>query len=138
MCTKNMCWSVWIIYDPRELPGVSIVGPWIRRGVSIWRKSSGALGNVGWWRSTEGPRHDGARLSPVTTGNYTTEKRKRERERKESLVGEFTSSEARSGRSSERRLRTTIRDGRVTSSWGIQGASGSTVGAPASSGRGQG
>jgi hypothetical protein len=25
--TKDLCWSVGIIYDPRELPGVSIAGP---------------------------------------------------------------------------------------------------------------
>jgi hypothetical protein len=25
--TKGSCWSVGTIYDPRELPGVSIVGP---------------------------------------------------------------------------------------------------------------
>jgi hypothetical protein len=25
--TKDMCWSVGTIYDPREQPGVSIVGP---------------------------------------------------------------------------------------------------------------
>jgi hypothetical protein len=25
--TKYPCWSVWMIYDPRELPGVSTVGP---------------------------------------------------------------------------------------------------------------
>jgi hypothetical protein len=24
---KDMCWSVGTIYDPKELPGVSIVGP---------------------------------------------------------------------------------------------------------------
>jgi hypothetical protein len=32
--TKDSCWSVGTIYDPRELPGVSIVGPGIRRGVT--------------------------------------------------------------------------------------------------------
>jgi hypothetical protein len=25
VCTKDSCWSVGIIYDPRELPGVSTV-----------------------------------------------------------------------------------------------------------------
>jgi hypothetical protein len=25
--TKDSCWSVGTIYDPRELPGVSIAGP---------------------------------------------------------------------------------------------------------------
>jgi hypothetical protein len=32
---KDLCWSVGTIYDPRELPGVSIVGPGIGRGVTI-------------------------------------------------------------------------------------------------------
>jgi hypothetical protein len=27
VCTKDPCWSVGTIYDPRELPGVSIAGP---------------------------------------------------------------------------------------------------------------
>jgi hypothetical protein len=27
MRTKNLCWSVGTIYDPRELPGVSTAGP---------------------------------------------------------------------------------------------------------------
>jgi hypothetical protein len=25
--TKDLCWSMWTIYDPRELPGVSITDP---------------------------------------------------------------------------------------------------------------
>jgi hypothetical protein len=33
VCTKHPCWSVGTIYDPRELPGVSSVGPGIGRGV---------------------------------------------------------------------------------------------------------
>jgi hypothetical protein len=32
--TKDPCWSVGTIYDPRELPGVSTVGPGIGRGVT--------------------------------------------------------------------------------------------------------
>jgi hypothetical protein len=32
--TKDSCWSLGTIYDPRELPGVSIAGPGIRRGVT--------------------------------------------------------------------------------------------------------
>jgi hypothetical protein len=32
--TKDPCWSVGTIYDPRELPGVSIIGPGIGRGVT--------------------------------------------------------------------------------------------------------
>jgi hypothetical protein len=36
VCTKDSCWSVGMIYDPRELPGVSTVGPGIGRGVTIY------------------------------------------------------------------------------------------------------
>jgi hypothetical protein len=25
--TKDLCWSVWTIYDTRELPGLSTAGP---------------------------------------------------------------------------------------------------------------
>jgi hypothetical protein len=32
--TKDSCWSVGTIYDPRELSGVSTVGPGIGRGVT--------------------------------------------------------------------------------------------------------
>jgi hypothetical protein len=32
--TKDPCWSVETIYDPRELPGVSTVGSGIGRGVT--------------------------------------------------------------------------------------------------------
>jgi hypothetical protein len=34
VCIKYPCWSVGTIYDPRELPEVSIVGPGIGRGVT--------------------------------------------------------------------------------------------------------
>jgi hypothetical protein len=34
VCIKDPCWSVGTIYDPRELPGVSTVGPGIGRGVT--------------------------------------------------------------------------------------------------------
>jgi hypothetical protein len=34
VCTKDPCWSVGTIYDPRELRGVSTVGPGIGRGVT--------------------------------------------------------------------------------------------------------
>jgi hypothetical protein len=33
--TKDLCWFVGTIYDPRELPGVSTAGPGIRRGVTL-------------------------------------------------------------------------------------------------------
>jgi hypothetical protein len=33
--TKDSCWSVETIYDPRELPGVSTAGPGIGRGVTV-------------------------------------------------------------------------------------------------------
>jgi hypothetical protein len=32
--TKDSCWSVGTIYDPRELPGVSTACPGIGRGVT--------------------------------------------------------------------------------------------------------
>jgi hypothetical protein len=32
--TKDSCWSVGTIYDPRELPGVSTAGPGIGHGVT--------------------------------------------------------------------------------------------------------
>jgi hypothetical protein len=32
--TKDLCWSLGTIYDPRELPGVSTTGPGIGRGVT--------------------------------------------------------------------------------------------------------
>jgi hypothetical protein len=32
--TKDLCWCVGTIYDPRELPGVSTGGPVIGRGVT--------------------------------------------------------------------------------------------------------
>jgi hypothetical protein len=34
VCTKDLCWSMGMIYDPRELPGVSTAGPGIGRGVT--------------------------------------------------------------------------------------------------------
>jgi hypothetical protein len=34
VCTKDPCWSVGTIYDPRELLGVSTVGPGIGQGVT--------------------------------------------------------------------------------------------------------
>jgi hypothetical protein len=33
--TKDPCWSMGTIYDPRELSGVSIVGPGIGWGVTV-------------------------------------------------------------------------------------------------------
>jgi hypothetical protein len=33
--TKDSCWSVGTIYDPRELPGVSTADPGIGRGVTL-------------------------------------------------------------------------------------------------------
>jgi hypothetical protein len=34
VCTKDSCWYVGTIYDPRELPRVSTAGPGIGRGVT--------------------------------------------------------------------------------------------------------
>jgi hypothetical protein len=36
VCTKDPCWSVGTIYDPRELFGVSIASPGIGRGVTMY------------------------------------------------------------------------------------------------------
>jgi hypothetical protein len=37
VCTKDTCWSLGTIYDPRELPGVSTASPGIGRGVTaLW------------------------------------------------------------------------------------------------------
>jgi hypothetical protein len=38
--TKDLCWSVGTIYDPRELPGVSTAGPRIGRGVTMIKQRS--------------------------------------------------------------------------------------------------
>jgi hypothetical protein len=38
--TKDLCWSVGTIYDPRELPGVSTTGPGIERGVASGIKAN--------------------------------------------------------------------------------------------------
>jgi hypothetical protein len=55
--TKDSCWSVGMIYDPRELPGVSIAGPGIGRGVTSGIKADPrgftgvcGLGGSGIWR----------------------------------------------------------------------------------------
>jgi hypothetical protein len=38
VCTKDPCWSVGTIYNPRELSGVSTTGPGIGRGVTVWQE----------------------------------------------------------------------------------------------------
>jgi hypothetical protein len=43
VCTKDSCWSVGTIYDPRELLGVSTAGPGIGRGVTISIKSQQSM-----------------------------------------------------------------------------------------------
>jgi hypothetical protein len=57
VCTKDSCWSAGTIYDPRELPGVSIAGPRIGRGVTSGIRadprgftSMCGLGSSGIWR----------------------------------------------------------------------------------------
>jgi hypothetical protein len=40
VCTKDSCWSVGTIYDPRELPVVSIVGPGIGQGITLARATT--------------------------------------------------------------------------------------------------
>jgi hypothetical protein len=37
--TKDTCWSMGTINDPREMPGVSIAGPGIGRGVTGFASS---------------------------------------------------------------------------------------------------
>jgi hypothetical protein len=56
--TKDSCWSVEIIYDPRELPGVSTIGLGIGRGVTSGIKANPrgftgmcGLGGSGIWRT---------------------------------------------------------------------------------------
>jgi hypothetical protein len=41
VCTKDSCWSVGTIYDPRELPRVSTAGPGIGRGVTLEPRPKG-------------------------------------------------------------------------------------------------
>jgi hypothetical protein len=55
--TKDSCWSVGTIYDPRQLPGVSTASPGIGQGVTsgIRADSRGfmgvcGLGGSGIWR----------------------------------------------------------------------------------------
>jgi hypothetical protein len=55
--TKDSCWSVGTIYDPRELPGVSTTGPGIGRGVTSGIRADPhgftgvcGLGGSGIWR----------------------------------------------------------------------------------------
>jgi hypothetical protein len=57
VCTKDLCWSVGRIYDPRELPGVSTAGPGIGRGVTSGIRANPrgfmavcGLGGSGIWR----------------------------------------------------------------------------------------
>ena len=68
MRTKDSCWSVGTIYDPRELPGVSTAGPGIGWGVTSGIRADPrgftgvcGLGGSGIWRMTHaGPEwsHD--------------------------------------------------------------------------------
>jgi hypothetical protein len=80
VCTKDPCWSVGTIYDPRELPGVSIVGLGIGRGVTSGigadpRGFTGVcgLGCSGIWRMahvgpewSQGMAYDDTRHTDVT------------------------------------------------------------------------
>ena len=59
MRTKDPCWSVGTIYDPRELSGVSTTGPGIGRGVTSGIRADPRgfmgvcrLGGSGIWRMT--------------------------------------------------------------------------------------
>jgi hypothetical protein len=44
VCTKDLCWSVGTIYDPRELPGVSTIDPGIGQGVTTVQQSASQTG----------------------------------------------------------------------------------------------
>jgi hypothetical protein len=57
VCTKDSCWSVGTIYDPRELPGVSTASPGVGRGVTSGIRDDPCsfmgmcgLGGSGIWR----------------------------------------------------------------------------------------
>jgi hypothetical protein len=57
VCTKDSCWSVGTIYDPRELRGVSTIGPGIGQGVTSGIRADPrgftgvcGLGGSGIWR----------------------------------------------------------------------------------------
>jgi hypothetical protein len=39
-CTKDSCWSVGTIYDPRELPVVSVIGLGVDGVLHVWRAST--------------------------------------------------------------------------------------------------
>jgi hypothetical protein len=59
--TIDSCWSIRIIYDPRELPGVSTTGPRIERGVTSGIKAdprgfTGVCGLGVWVYGACGPR----------------------------------------------------------------------------------
>jgi hypothetical protein len=57
VCTKDPCWFVGTIYDPKELSGVSTTGPGIGRGVTSGIRADPhgftgvcGLGGSGIWR----------------------------------------------------------------------------------------
>jgi hypothetical protein len=61
VCTKDPCWFVETIYDPRELPGVSSNGQGIGRGVTSGIRADPlgftgvcGLGGSGIWRMAHG------------------------------------------------------------------------------------
>jgi hypothetical protein len=75
--TKDSCWCVGTIYDPRELPGVSTAGPGIGRGVTSGIRTDPrgfmgvcGLGGLGIWRMLARSGHmayDGTRHTSEPT-----------------------------------------------------------------------
>jgi hypothetical protein len=64
VCTKDPCWSVGKIYDPRELPGLSTISPVIGQGVTSWPACQrtlalgadlGCRSVIGWLRTPRTP-----------------------------------------------------------------------------------
>lgn len=91
--------------------------------LAVLRRRSRGKGDMGRWRSTGGPRHDGAMLSSVLIGDCKMEKRE-----KEGSADELSLGEVQLGRSFwwRWRWRTTVRDGGAASPWEIPSVSSST------------
>jgi hypothetical protein len=77
--TKDSCWSVGTIYDPRELPGVSTAGPGIGRGVTsgIRADPRGFTGMCGLggsgicaWRMWAGSGHMAWHMTTIDTQTW--------------------------------------------------------------------
>jgi hypothetical protein len=67
--TKDLCWSVGTIYDPRELPGVSTAGPGIGRGVTQGQRHASRQ------PASAGARQEAASRRASGAGEKETERR---------------------------------------------------------------